>query len=279
MIPEGRKFDFSVLMSVYYKANPAHLYLALSSIIEQTVGPSQVVIVKDGRLTPELDVIINEWKKKMYDLFCIVELPVNGGLGMALKVGLEKCRYEFVARMDADDICDKQRFEKQIVHLQRNPDVDIVGGWIAEFSSSLDEDCLLRKVPEHMSEIYRLGLFRSPVNHVTVMFRRSSVMMAGGYQDCSGAEDYHLWARMLKCGCKFYNIQENLVYVRTGSDMYARRGGIQYIKNTYVLQKYFYDIGFTNLWLFVFSTIVRSLVFMFPVSIKRVFYRFALRNS
>ena len=125
--------QFSVLISVYIKEKPEFLEKALNSIYNQTLKPDEVVLVKDGILTRELEAIISKSKKKFkadnIDFVC-VQLEKNMGLGIALQKGLEKCKYEYIARMDSDDIAIKERFEVQVSYMQKNTDISVVGGYI-----------------------------------------------------------------------------------------------------------------------------------------------------
>jgi glycosyltransferase involved in cell wall biosynthesis len=127
---------FSVLLSLYTKENPLYFNQAISSIWdEQTLKPNQIVLVKDGPLTPELDQAIDEWGKKLGDILTIVALPENIGLGAALNEGLKYCKYDLVARMDTDDISLPERFEKQISFMANNPDIAVSSTWIEEIDS------------------------------------------------------------------------------------------------------------------------------------------------
>ena len=116
---------FSVLISVYCREKATHLNDALLSIWEQTLTPTEVVLVKDGPLTDELEQVINDFKNR-YNAIRIVALPQNVGLGAALNEGLKHCSYELVARMDSDDICKPIRFEKQVQYLMQHPQIDII---------------------------------------------------------------------------------------------------------------------------------------------------------
>ena len=95
---------FSVLMSIYHGEEPGHFRESIKSIFQQTLMPPEVVLVCDGPLTDALDTIIEEYQELYPDLLKVVRLPQNGGLGKALNEGLRHCRYELIARMDADDI-------------------------------------------------------------------------------------------------------------------------------------------------------------------------------
>ena len=94
---------FSVLLSLYHKERPDYLSQSMDSEFNQTVLPHEVVLVEDGPLTDELYAVVEAYRLK-YPQLKVVKLPCNGGLGKALNVGLQHCSYDFVARMDTDDI-------------------------------------------------------------------------------------------------------------------------------------------------------------------------------
>jgi glycosyltransferase involved in cell wall biosynthesis len=224
--------NFSVLMSVYAKENPGYLDEALCSIWDkQTLKPGQIVLVKDGLLTAELDDCIGKWKEKLSDLLSIVELPENVGLGAALNSGLQQCQYELVARMDSDDISLPNRFERQIDFFRLNPDVVLLSGYISEFKYNPEDIQSVRKVPLNNDEIADCLKWRNAFNHVTVIFKKSSVLSVGGYNDkLTYFEDYDLWIRLVQAQYKVGNIPEILVNVRIGNDMIGRRHGLAYAK-------------------------------------------------
>ena len=103
---------FSVLQSVYKKDNPDFLSQSLQSIADNTLQPAQIILVKDGLLTPELDSVIAEWQEKLP--LKVVGYEQNQGLAHALNYGLQFVETDLVARMDSDDICYLDRFEKQL---------------------------------------------------------------------------------------------------------------------------------------------------------------------
>ena len=219
-------------MSVYAKENPGYLDEALCSIWDkQTLKPGQIVLVKDGPLTAELDGCINTWKKKLHDVLNVVELMENVGLGAALNSGLQKCQYELVARMDSDDVSLPNRFGRQIDFLRLNPDVALLSGYISEFRSDPDKIFHIRKVPIDSNVIIKYLKWRNAFNHMTVFFKKSAVLSVGGYNEkATYFEDYDLWIRLVQAEYKVSNIPEVLVNVRTGNDMISRRHGLEYAK-------------------------------------------------
>lgn len=228
--------SFSVSMCVYGKDNPEWFQIAVESILQQSVKPSEVVLVVDGPVPEELDRIISAYERM--DIFKVIRLEKNMGHGVARRIGLENCSHELVALMDADDISTPQRFEKQLAEFARKPDVSVIGGIISEF---IDEDTAsvgCRVVPENHEEICTYLKVRCPMNQVTVMFRKSDVLKAGGYLDWYCNEDYYLWIRMYLEGMRFSNIPEVLVNVRINEEMYQRRGGWKYFSSEAKLQNY-----------------------------------------
>lgn len=173
--------------------------------------------------------------------FKIIDLKQNQGLGNALRVALDNCKFELVARMDSDDISQPFRFEKQLDYFRSNPSVDMVGGNITEFVGDENNITGQRYVPESDADIKRYMKKRCAFNHMSVMYKKTVVAKAGGYQDWFWNEDYYLWIRMMLRGAKFANVQDNIVNVRVGDEMSSRRGGMRYFKSEAGLQKYMLD--------------------------------------
>ena len=267
----------SVLLSVYQKDSPEFLRQALESLAEQTVQADEVLIVKDGPVGAELEGVIDSCSAKLP--MVTVQLESNVGLGPALYAGLGRCRGELVARMDSDDICVPERFEKQLAFLEQNAGADVVGGAIAEFHNDCGEIGSIRRMPCSAEALAKAARWRNPLNHVTVMFRRDSVLAAGSYRACPGFEDYDLWARMLMRGGRLHNLQDVLVYVRCGNGMQQRRGGFPYMQEEAALQHRFMKMGFVSKGQFVFNVIARAPVRIAPISLRAAFYRLVLRHS
>lgn len=268
--------NFSVLLSVYNKECPDYLSRSLKSLFEQGILPNEIVLVKDGPLTKELDALVEEYQAR-YPKFKIVPLEKNVGLGKALNEGLKHCSYDIVARMDTDDICKSDRFEKQLAIFKNNPDIDVVSSWIDEFEGDVNNILSTRKLPEIHSEIYEYGKKRCPINHPAVMFKKSAVVTAGGYMHLPLFEDYYLWVRMLVNGAKFYNIQESLLYFRTSSAMFMRRGGLKYALTEVSFLWKMHEIGYVNLISTIKSILTRFTVRIMPNSIRGFIYKKLLR--
>lgn len=229
---------FSVVMSVYENDNPDYFRRAIESItIEQTIQPDEIVLVIDGPIDKELDSVIHECVNNNASIN-LIRLPKNSGLGNALKVAVENAKNNIIARMDSDDISVNNRFEQELNILNKYDDVDIVGGNITEFIGDEQNIVSQRVVPQNNSDIRKEMKKRCAMNHVSVMFRKNSIQVAGGYDDWFFNEDYYLWIRMWLNDAKFMNTGTDLVNVRIGKDMFKRRGGKKYFESEKRLQKY-----------------------------------------
>lgn len=275
-----RRMKFSVLMSVYFKENPVYFDLALkSNLIDQTLKPDEFILVCDGKLTTELEEVINKYTELFPNIFKVYRLAENKGLGTALNYGLEKCSYEIVARADSDDISDSERFEKQLNFLESNKDIDVLGAAIDEFDSDPNKRVFLKLLPTNSVELYEFAKFRSPLNHMSVMFRKSVVQSVGSYMHMKYLEDYYLWLRILIAGHKIANLSDVLVHARIGNGMIYRRSSREYISGWERLSRYMLENKMINKAEYLRNILaVRIFVYM-PAPIKNFSYKTLLRKN
>lgn len=270
--------SLSVLLPVYNGDVPELLDTAIESVFTQTHLPDEIVLVRDGPLTPELDAVINEWRKDDRIPITRVTLSKNVGLGGALREGMKHCDSEYVARMDSDDISVPERFERQTRYLQEHPEVDLLGGYIAEFSGDPDNILARREVPTAHELIAQMARFRSPFNHATMVMRTETVLSAGNYRAVNYMEDWDLWSRMLLNGAIAANLPEVLLKVRAGDDMYRRRGGTGYTQAEFNRQIEFLQRGFVTPGQFLRNIIVRVPIRVIPDRIRGFIYQRYLRE-
>jgi glycosyltransferase involved in cell wall biosynthesis len=259
-------------MSVYKNDNPVDFKNALTSIsINQTLKPTEIILVVDGPVTSEINKIILD-----FESLNVYRLDKNFGLGYALNFGLSKTNYELIARMDSDDIAHPQRFEKQLPIIQKE-DIAILGSNIEEFNYEIGDLKQFRNVPSDFQQINKLKMSRNPFNHMTVIFKKTIVAKVGGYKDMPGYEDYYLWMRLL-LDHKGMNLNENLVYARVGNNMFGRRQGIAFLVKEIKFQKTLFAEKLINKNQFYKNIIFRGMIRLFPKSILSLFYRSFLRN-
>ncbi len=269
---------YSVLMSVYYKEKPEYLKQAIASIQAQTLPTDDFVLVCDGPLNDALDAVIAKKQQEMGETLNVVRLAKNGGLGNALNEGIKHCKNELVARMDSDDIAYQDRCEKQIAVFYKHPEVSICSGIVEEFTSTPDVVDAKRVPPEAHEEIVEFAKKRNPFNHPCVMYKRSAVEAVGSYQDFYLLEDYYLWLRMLMAGYQGYNIQEPLLHMRAGSDMYLRRAGWKYAKTQARLFKFMKSQDFIGEGQYIKSCMIRSGSALAPNWLRKLMFEKVLRK-
>jgi len=268
---------FSVLLSVYKLENPIFLKASLDSIwINQSLKPTEIIIVKDGPLTTELDAVIDDFN--LIAPLKIISLPKNKGLGNALRTGLNNCSNEIVFRMDTDDISIPSRFEEQVkVFNKKSNKAVIIGSNIQEFNLKPYDLSRIRKVPASFNQINILKFYRNPFNHMTVGFLKSVILEKGGYRDMPGYEDYYLWMRVLK-DHEGINLTNSLVHARVGNDMIGRRHGFMFFKNELRFQIRLLNEGLTSLPICIKNIFLRGVPRLLPKKILELIYKKFLRK-
>lgn len=264
--------NFSVLQSLYHKEKPEFLKECLESLKKQTLQATEIVIVFDGIITSELEEMVMQYTSILP--IKIIRLPKNVGLGKALNEGLKHCSYNWIFRMDTDDICLPERFEKQVEFIKQHSDVVLFSGHIAEFSDDKTIITGYRKVPIGDKNIRKYALSRSPFNHMTVAFRKDIIEAVGGYQHHLFLEDYNLWLRVIAQKYEVGNINEVLLLARAGSNMVARRRGMNYIKGEWKLFNLKRKLKLQNIFSGFFIFLLRVIPRMLPTGILKALYKY-----
>ncbi len=259
---------FSVLMSVYINEKPEYFDECMKSLLNQTVLPDEIVLVYDGPVSQGIEKLVEVYNDKYEGILKIKKNETNKGLGLALADGVPLCSYDLIARMDTDDICRADRFEKQLDYLVENPTVDVVGCHILEFDKDQSDIVAAREVPLKHDDIVKYQKKRSAFNHVTVMMKKEAVLRAGNYKNAPLMEDDMLWADMILSGAVCANIDDYLVYVRTGDGMIERRGGFSYFKKYKKGRKMILDTGFISFFDYIKTLVVQLVIALVPNSIR-----------
>lgn len=269
---EVNSANFSVLMSVYKNDNHKYFKEALDSIYsEQTLKPSEIILVADGKISFELISVIDDFKTKYPDILNFIQINDNVGLASALNYGLEKCNNDLIARMDSDDISLATRFEIQYHFMEKNYDVSVSGTFIEEIEPDSRKTIKIRKVPLEHTNIVKFAKRRSPVSHPSVMFRKSVVIKNQGYPNFRKSQDYALWSKLLVNGEIFANIPQILLKMRTGNELQSRRG-FSHFKYEFAVLKFQYTIGFVSKYDFLVNFLIRFILRMTPLKLRVFFY-------
>jgi len=254
--------EFSLIICVYAKDNGEHLFQSLNSISTQTILPTEIIIIKDGQLTTELEKVIESFK--FSNDLKIIPLPKNITLGPARAKGVETAKHNWIALMDSDDICLPYRFEHQLHLINSKKEIDIIGGQITEYDDIPGNAISIRSVPTTHNEILNCAKKRNPFNAMTVMFKRSLALKSGNFRYFPGFEDYDLWTRMIKNGAKCANCTEVLVNARIGNGLYTRRSGFWYIRSEWQMQCNLRKLNITNRLEFMRNILTRIPIRLLP---------------
>lgn len=271
--------DYCILMSVYRKDSPVYLRKSIDSMLNQSINAKQFVIVVDGNISDELSLVLNEYKEKEPALFEIIFREKNMGLGYSLNEGLKYCKYELVARMDSDDISVKNRCELQINRFKENENLEILGGQIYEFEDSIENIIDQRYVPCTKQEIIRFSHRRSPFNHPTVMFKKSSILRCGGYPILNRKEDLGLFIKMVNSGVLCENLNEVILYYRTSKENLKRRKTFINCKEYTEVMYEFYKDNTISLIDLIYVVLGQLTLYLTPTFLTKIISRKLLRNK
>lgn len=259
---------FSVLMSLYHREKPENVEQCMESLHQQTLQADEIVVVYDGPLSDALEAAVNKWSTVLP--LSIVPLEKNVGLGKALNAGLDHCSHNLVARMDTDDICLPERFEKQIPYMEAHHEVALSGAAVIEFDEQGQER--LKRLPLDDDAIRHFARMKNPFNHMCVVFRKDKVIAAGSYQHHLFMEDYNLWLRMMAQGYKVSNLHDVLMRVRAGSEMVSKRRGMTYIKSEIQLYTLKNKLRQTNLINGTLYFLIRTSTRVMPAKVMQFLY-------
>lgn len=274
----------TVVVPIYKNNDARQLRVSLDSLQRQTLLPNEILVVADGPVSAGLEQVVSSFKFQVSGKNLPIEVNYqkfeqNEGLGEAMRKAVFVAKGDYIARMDADDICLPNRFEKQMNCFEKDANLSVVGGQIAEFDGDVENISGRRVVPLEHEEIVSYMKSRNGMNHVTTILKKKDLIDSGNYQSFFLLEDYYLWVRMIQCGCRFKNIKEDVVLVRAGKEQMDRRGGLEYFKRQCEVFKYMLKTDFISLPRFLASIIERGIVHvLLPVSMRSLFYSVFLRK-
>jgi len=257
-------------MSVYAREKPEYLEASIKSMLRQTYLTNDFVIVKDGSLPESLERILDFYSNKQPNLFNIIALEENVGLGKALDKGMNYCKNELIARMDSDDISLPTRCAKQIEIFNSFPEYDLIGSMVDEFCDDPAKIVTSRIVPTAHSEILKFIRRRNPFNHPTVMYRKSAVLNSGGYGGIPTRQDLDLFSRMIHKGYKATNINESLVLFRANKNYFIRKKSWRYCKGDIYVRYRQWKRGESSLLDFTNTTVIFLVMLVSPMWLMKI---------
>ena len=262
--------NFDVLMAVYIGDKIETFQNAVESVLKNTIKPNNFIIVADGPLEPAIDDYLQVIEYE-YTHVRLYRLQHNVGLAEALNFGLNKCQSELVFRADADDVNLPNRFDLQLREFQEKK-CDILGGQILEIDP-LTGDQRLKRVPESVQSIRSYARFRNPVNHMSVLFKKSKIIELGGYPLIPLKEDYALWLKAMSNDLILMNSNQIYVKARAGSSMLKRRRNSKSIYSEFTLFRFRTKELGNPIVMSALSFCIRTLILILPLSlVKKIYY-------
>ncbi len=272
----NRKLKFSVILPIYINVNSRLFIKSFNSILNQSLKPNEIIIIFDGPVKKKITKFLNLKKKKLSSIRFIF-FKKNYGLGHVLNYAVKKCKYEYVARCDADDISRKDRFEKQINYMKRHPEIDVLGSNIYEIYNNKIFSKKIMKM--NHKDIKKQLVFRNPLNHSSIIFKKKKLIKSGNYKQMFYFEDYYLWFRMIKKGFKFNNLPNFLISMNVDENFYARRKGLEYYKFYLKFLKTLYLENHINIFRLLYCALIRSPIIIINRNILKIIYQKFLRNA
>ena len=193
----------SVVMPVYNAGE--YVQRSVDSILSQTMRDYEFIILDDSSSDSSGSIIGGFSDPRIR----YVQNERNIGVARTLNKGLSIARGRYIARMDADDFSQPDRFARQFTYLENHQDIDILGSWVWRFD---EKKKFLLRFPTGSDTVNAYMLFGNPLAHPTVMMRREVLRKAALQYDpdCRAAQDFDLWSRCQEC-CSMDNIPAPLL--------------------------------------------------------------------
>lgn len=222
----------SIIMGIYNCADT--LQYAIDSILNQTFTDWELIMCDDASVDQTYE-IANQYYQDNPEKIVLLRNKKNMKLAATLNKCLQNASGKYIARMDADDISENRRLEKQVSFLENNPDYDLVGTLMQSFDEKgLKHVVRIKEIPQKED----LPVF-NPFHHATIMMKKSIYYALEGYKvsvRTSRMEDVDLWFRFFAAGYKGYNLQEVLYYVREDEQAFKRRKLRYYIHASMIVK-------------------------------------------
>ena len=190
------------------------------------------------------------------------------GLAVALNVAINNYRADYYLRMDPDDICLPNRFEKQVAFMEQNQEIAASSAWIEEFDETLTISKGIRRTPVGIIDLNnQYSKTRSPLNHIPSIIRHAPMDSVGLYPNFAKAQDYALWSLLLVNGYLLSNIPLVLANVRS-CDSKTDRRGISRLKHEIPVLFFQFKIGFLSKRELFYSLLLRGSMRIVPLRLR-----------
>lgn len=221
------RYKVAVILPVYKNDKVPYVKLSFDSILNQTYKEIHLYIGVDGPVGEELTICLKEYEKD--EKVSVQWFSENRGLAIVLNDLLDICfreGYEYIARMDADDISMPDRIARQMTYMLENSDIDVVGGAIEEIDENGESRGKTIVYPLTHEECRKFFRYRDPLAHPATFFRKRYFDKAKGYRpEYRKNQDTMLWFDGFMNGCIFANLPDTVLHFRVSKDFYGRRNG------------------------------------------------------
>jgi GT2 family glycosyltransferase len=259
--------DLSVLISIYDGIKINLLKKSFESIYKQTILPKEIILVLDGVKRNEINEYVKNLKKKIIKIK-VIKNKKNIGIPGSYNKAIKYCKTELIAIQDSDDFSRKDRFQMQLDHFKKNKYLSLVGSSVKE---KYKKKNYIKNAFKNGLDINKTILFRNPINHPTVMYKRKAIVESGMYKNCYRMEDYHLWIRFFHKKLIFFSIQKPLVSSEVNDDFFKRRSDLKIILSELKIQLLLSRLKFNNIFFCIVIFAIKSFYHALPIILKRNF--------
>lgn len=263
----------AVIMCIYNGDSATNIHESILSIINQDYK-STLFLYIDGPINDNLKYAINIYSE--LDNVFIFSSDQNNGLAFGLNYLIDQAMilgYNYIARMDADDVSLHNRISIQVGYLESNLDIDVCGTFCSEFGATYS--LKIKSLPLKHSELVEYSIIRCPFIHPTVMFRDTIFKSGARYPTNTHlTEDMAFWFNLIKNGYRFANIPKVLLNYRMNEDTIFRRIGFQKGLSEFLL-RFKYMIILNNISLKNIFLISSRLIFHI---LPKIFLKFLYKN-
>ena len=260
---------FTCIYPIYFKSDVLDVKKSFKTILNQSLKANEILVVYDGPINKNIVLFFESLKK--YKEIKIIKFKKNLGLGFVLKKVIKQVKYDIIVRADSDDLNKKNRFKTLINFLKKNPKIDVVGSFIEEIYK---KNRYVKQLPLKNSHIKKMMIYKNPINHPSVAFKKKIILKYGGYENIPFFEDYYLWFKLISNKIKFQNIRKVLVSTNIDNEFYRRRSGFKYFKNYFNFLKKIYLQKYIKTHQFLINLAIRLLIYNMPKLLIKLFYKY-----
>jgi hypothetical protein len=250
--------NFSLIISIYKKIKFIEIKRSIFSLQKQKVKPKQIILIFDG-FCPEY---LKKYAINFIYSFCtnktelvIINNVTNKGISYSYNLAIKRSKYDLIAIQDSDDESTPNRFKLQFEYFKKKKQLSVLGGSILE---NYYNQKVLKKMPLTYKLIKSYIFFKNPINHPTVMFRKSHLLNSSLYLECKRMEDYYLWINLISRELLIENISDILVKSYVDYSFIKRRSSMIVVNS---------EVKIQLLLLKKFKKYVLLFILIFPIKI------------